>query len=55
MSPKKLDKNDGMSPDDDSATVSVRVINKAIEAITKQNVIITQLAIGFKKKQRRKN
>ena len=44
-----------MSPDDDSATVPVRVFNKAIEAITKQNVIITQLAIGFKKKQRGKN
>ena len=47
MSERKPDENDGLSSDDDSAKVPVRVIKKALEVITKQNVIITKLAIGF--------
>ena len=47
MSTRKPYENDGLSSDDNSATVPVRVIKKALEAITKQNVIITKLAIGF--------
>ena len=54
MSERKPDENDGLSSDDDSAKVPVRVIKKALEAITKQNVIITKIAIGLKKIKKKK-
>ena len=49
MNSQKSEANDGLSSEDDSTTVPIRVIRQAIEAISKHNIVITKLAIGFKK------
>ena len=54
MNSRKPDDDDGRSMDDNSGKVPVRVIQKALEAITKHNVIITKIAIGFKKVKMKK-
>ena len=47
MNSRKPEDDDGLSMDDNRDKVPVRVIQKALEAITKHNIIITKIAVGF--------